>query len=119
MPDREKVIRGLACCLKTIDNKPCPEKYPYLDKCLEGIESIFKPLMSDGFAMLKAPEPGWISVKDRMPEENQDVLIYGYWRGRSGTVYKELHIACIKEFIREENVPIAWMPLPEPPKEGT
>lgn len=53
MVDREKVIRGLECCLKTIDNEPCPKNCPYLDKCLEGIESIFKPMISDALALLK------------------------------------------------------------------
>lgn len=27
----------------------------------------------------------WISVKDRMPGNNKDVLIYGEWKGASGT----------------------------------
>lgn len=60
---------------------------------------------------------GWISVKDRLPEETEDVLIYGYWSGVSGQTYKETWLANMKEFIYQGNIPIAWMPLPEPPKE--
>lgn len=61
--------------------------------------------------------PGWISVKDRLPEEDVDVLVSNglgievaayttnparRWYGMSGdTAYAQY-----------------WMPLPEPPKEG-
>ena len=64
MADLEKVIKGLECCLETIDNKPCSEKCPYLDKCLEGIDSIFKPVMSDALALVKAQEPLAVRVID-------------------------------------------------------
>ena len=64
-----------------------------------------------------ANNAGWISVKDRLPEEDVDVLVSNglgievaayttnprkRWYGMSGnTVYAQY-----------------WMPLPEPPKEG-
>lgn len=60
---------------------------------------------------------GWISVKDRMPENNKDVLICGEWTGASGTKYRELFLSSMKDFIYQGYTPIAWMPLPEPPKE--
>lgn len=67
-------------------------------------------------AAFKVQEPGWISVKDRLPEEDVEVLVSNclgievaayttnptrHWYGMSGnTVYAQY-----------------WMPLPEPPKE--
>lgn len=79
---------------------------------------------------------GWISVKDRLPEEQIPVLVYvppysnenekyteyvgvayymysaisGYWAGTDGNVYGAIGII---------HDPIYWMPLPEPPKEET
>ena len=63
--------------------------------------------------------PGWISVKDRMPGNNEDVLIYGEWKGASGTKYRELSLSDMEDYINQGYTPIAWMPIPEPPKEGT
>ena len=60
---------------------------------------------------------GWISVKEGMPPKNQDVIIYGYHVGPSGNTYPTTIISDIEEFKAYECVPIAWMPLPEPPKE--
>ena len=60
----------------------------------------------------------WISVKDRMQGNNKDVLICGEWTGASGTKYRELFLSGMEDFIYQGYTPIAWMPLPEPPKEG-
>lgn len=61
--------------------------------------------------------PGWISVKDKMPGNNKDILIYGEWTGQSGTKYREIYLSGMEDFIHQGYTPIAWMPLPELPKE--
>ena len=53
------------------------------------------------------PKQEWISVKDRLPEKDEEVLVYwddGFEIGRyvGGEVGENIY----------------WMPLPEPPKEG-
>lgn len=61
---------------------------------------------------------GWISVKDRLPEEDQEVLIYDwpfrftclFWKSRESAFQWELSNG------RNCN-PTHWMPLPQPPKE--
>lgn len=60
---------------------------------------------------------GWISVKERLPGKDKDVIIYGYYVGPSGTIYPTTIISDIEEFKACECVPIAWMPIPELPKE--
>ena len=64
----------------------------------------------------------WISVTERLPEHDKNVLICYEWTGRSGTVYREVGIASIEELERDPTEmfrPLYWMPLPEPPKEAT
>ena len=58
----------------------------------------------------------WISVKDKMPKKDEEVLICYEWTGISGTVYREVDIASFKELEREPMFrPLYWMPLPNPP----
>lgn len=59
----------------------------------------------------------WISVKERLPEKDESILLYFAWRGLSGTVYKEIALISLSEAQRSNYRPIAWMPLPQPPKE--
>ena len=60
----------------------------------------------------QATSDGWISVKDRLPEKNTDVLIYNI-EEYMGTDFLTKDG---KWFWNEELPPTHWMPLPEPPK---
>lgn len=66
--------------------------------------------------------PQWISVKERLPKRNQNVLLFTKrdfkeddkvvkgWRDAYGFASAECH--------EEEDIfPTHWMPLPEPPKQ--
>jgi len=65
----------------------------------------------------KAAVPKWISVTERLPDIEDDVLIYCERTGLSGAKYREIWLTDFKEFLHLGYKPIAWMPLPEPPKE--
>lgn len=69
--------------------------------------------------------PQWNSVKDRLPEEGEHVLIwYEYFRyGSYNRMYKTYEIAYQYDGFWSGVNPLgqkahvfAWMPLPEPPK---
>ena len=70
-------------------------------------------------AELRARVPQWISVEDRLPEDDSDTLAY-LQIGEEGRIYpanyaKGVWFDCIF------NTPVTdstthWMPLPQPPK---
>lgn len=59
----------------------------------------------------------WIPVTEHKPNEDDEVLIYGEWVGASGTHYREMWMTTISDLEYLGYRPIAWMPLPEPPRE--
>lgn len=63
--------------------------------------------------------PEWISVKDRLPEDDSDVLAYSR-NGEEGRIYpanyaKGVWFDCIFTTPATDTT-THWMPLPEPPK---
>lgn len=62
----------------------------------------------------------WISVKDRLPEEDYNVLVFCDGCGSSDyvSIGKYLLGRWIDKFDSCVLDAISWMPLPEPPKEG-
>lgn len=131
MPDREKVIRGLECLA---DVGGCKYKYCLhcayredVDHCAWNCHE--QDILRDALELLKAS--GWISVKDRLPDEpgwymvyaptyrggsstsreNHDGIMFAKWSGKNWSVERCYYNrpGCVEK----------WMPLPEPPKEGT
>ena len=60
---------------------------------------------------------GWISVKERMPDLDEQVLIVYEWTGRSRAKYREIALDSFKAMRFLGYTPLFWMPLPEPPEE--
>ena len=64
----------------------------------------------------------WISVKDRLPEKRDDVLLCRKWWGEISNPQMGWYNEVSGKWFDLSNFEICnvthWMPLPEPPKEG-
>jgi hypothetical protein len=74
----------------------------------------------------------WISVKDKLPELEQYVLLFDYWKSSEGKEYKDMRVGYLDEYTTRKtseglthslewkgtefafNI-THWMPLPQPP----
>lgn len=134
MSDREKVIKAIEICYTLGHNcTECP-LFP-VDDCND-------KLMHDALSLLKAQEPGWISVNDRLPAETHSLFwsYYGkkewsnaMWREQSDKVlvavaFKdgsrlvttgETHDGNWHTSISRTLNPVVthWRQMPEPPEE--
>lgn len=69
-------------------------------------------------------ESRWISVKDRLPEKNEWVLVYIKCKNLRDEVTYETHTGKLQgtfwviggHFSFDIGEPLFWQPLPEPPK---
>lgn len=60
----------------------------------------------------------WISVKDRLPEDQQEVLVCT--RSKNGSRNIDKGYLAIDHFIHRGRAEVThWMPLPELPEDGT
>lgn len=77
-------------------------------------EKTYKQLFDSGYQCgIEDAQPKWISVKDRLPEEGQYVLIYSnYVSGYGIRISQYFH----NRFSMGNTDTTHWMPLPEPPK---
>lgn len=122
MPDREKVIKGLAYC-----DSGCGYDCPYWSDF--DVLNCVRIMRKEALALLREQDHGWISVKDRTPDEKGWYMVYapGYsggsssglashngimfskWSGKTWSIETGYHQrpGCVKY----------WMPLPEPPEE--
>ena len=75
--------------------------------------------MIDDASTVSTARNGWISVKDRLPEPNVIVLCCtnkGYVDTDSFGRYSKVFLKC-DDMEGKVGQVIAWMPMPEPPKE--
>lgn len=122
----EAIKKGLECCVKATE-EAC-DHCPYGKEC-ESFED--GNLYRDALAYinkLEARFPKWISVKDRLPEDDVDVIVYAVSNNGDCTIVITFHTHNLygfniegwaspwQYFYRHYTI-THWMPLPEPPKE--
>lgn len=65
MADLEKVIKGLECCLVSIDSEGCTKECPYYEACQKSeYYDVFQPVMKDALELLKAQEPKLLTIEE-------------------------------------------------------
>ena len=116
MKTPEEIKKGLECCIYS--EFECPDECPYVANAL----NCSKQLLADVCAQF-AKVPKWISVEERLPELETEVLVWcgkfvcmaHYGRADS---YEPVFWDYDCEGCRDELYPKVthWMPLPEPPK---
>ena len=80
----------------------------------EKIKRIADHLISNGVTVQE-----WISVRDRLPEKGEDVLVFNIrenWTGFAWLRPDETWTALGFDFPFDLGEVTHWMPLPEPPK---
>ena len=113
--------------VELLTNSP---KLDVLD-CATGWEEAANYLIAHGVTVQE-----WISVDDRLPSDEQDVLVIAHgWDGRLVYVGSHKRVEAQKSWITgitnkssewllwgwsylKEPMVTHWLPLPEPPKEG-
>lgn len=63
-------------------------------------------------------DKGWISIKDRLPEDGVEVLVHDTDCGVLIGWYDKKDNIFVCEFINQLDAVTHWQPLPKPPKDG-
>ena len=125
----EEIRKGLECCVD-LEGKcfECPYNNGHCDDSLERDALAY-------IQQLEEQQPRWISVKDRLPEPDQEVLLIAHgWRGQLLYIgrlhHEEAETSWLTGITTMESewringwsylkTPLVthWMPLPELPEE--
>ena len=110
------------CQLYADNNKDC-----VIFQAADAIEDLIAALTASNEVIAKS-KPRWIPVTERLPEEYVDVLcFYEYYRyGEYNCMFRTIDRGYYGDGRwggeagqGRKNKVLAWMPLPEPPKEET
>ena len=92
---------------------------PSLQKELVMQKEVFELAITALRSMSETTKPGWISIKERLPKDFDQALVYdgdkhypigSCHKGESGIWYSDMAYGM--------GTITHWMPLPEPPEEG-
>ena len=117
MPDREKIIKWLEYCVSNEDScSHCPYEKCFSKGWIVALREDVLELLKEQPAKDTNVPSKWISVKDRLPDNNDTMLIvhrggvsFGWYNGR----YWERGASTNHRQLRTVT---HWMPFPEPPE---
>lgn len=110
MQTPDEIKKGLACCAEA--SPGACEHCPYVNDC-EDFGACKLPRDALAYITeLEARVPKWISVKDRLPEDDDDVLIFSNERVIFVGCYKNGQWISYSLYAIYGNVVTHWMPLP-------
>ena len=110
MRDYEDLVKSLRYCAEYDCTTVCP-------RAGTGNGCITRLKKDAADAIEELSKPKWISVEERLPEENANYLTYGVFLPL-GVKAMDLCRFNGKGWLTTTTVKIThWMPLPEPPKE--
>ena len=148
MKTPEEIKKGLECCLAQTDGRCeeyvacvcCPyfAENPSVEDTLANIQRLEKANeeLVDGLGRLTnvintlADQiPRWVSVEERLPEDNVNVLVYAIGNNEDDVIAMtsythNMHCYGIEgwrspwQYFFAEHKITHWMPLPETPEEG-
>ena len=115
MRSPDQIKKGLACCA---DASPAAcGRCPYVNDC-EDFGACKLPRDALAYInQLEARVPKWISVKERLPEDDENVMILSNERITFVGFYKNGQWISYSLYAIYGNVVTHWMPIPEIPKE--
>ena len=131
----DELVKSLRVCGKALEDAVYPDwDFSLYTKSADAIEELQKAVLRleeasgilDELPMYQQPV-GWIPVTERLPEEYVDVLCYyEYYRyGEYNCMWRTIDRGYYGNGIwggeagqGHRNKVLAWMPLPQPPKEG-
>ncbi|HBN0479337.1 TPA: DUF551 domain-containing protein [Escherichia coli] len=116
--------------MTTVNNKKCYPSEKYLNELITNIEfaarapvEVVRAIAAElqkhrkAYANTAASKDGWISCSERMPAQDDWILIYSkhgeYMAGQVQGEYVELSDGTLSWLGNA----LYWMPLPEPPQE--
>ena len=110
MKTPDEIKKGLACCAKS-SLEAC-EHCPYRKDCDNfNAGNLYRDALAY-INRLEARVPKWISVEDRLPEADDDVLIFSNERVIFVGCYKNGQWISYSLYAIYGNVVTHWMPLP-------